>query len=57
VPDLAGLLDDAELARSTIFSCPAVQEPPATMRDDEKKSVSAVFEPVRVDERVGPKNA
>ena len=31
-------LDDAKLARSTISSCPAVQEPPAETQDDEKKS-------------------
>ena len=31
-------LDDAKLARSTIPSCPAVEEPPANTEDDEKKS-------------------
>ncbi len=32
-------LDDARLARSTIPSCPAVEEPPpADTQDDEKKS-------------------
>ena len=30
-------LDDAKLARSTISSCPAAEEPPATTQDDEKK--------------------
>jgi hypothetical protein len=32
------LLDDAKLARSTIPSCPAVEEPPADTQDGEKKS-------------------
>ena len=31
-------LDDAKLARSTIPSCPAVEEPPAETPDNEKKS-------------------
>jgi len=31
-------LDDAKLARSTISSCPAVEEPPANTQGDEKKS-------------------
>ena len=31
-------LDDAKLARSTISSCPPVEEPPANKQDDEKKS-------------------
>jgi hypothetical protein len=31
-------LDDAKLARSTIPSCPAVEEPPADTQNDEKKS-------------------
>ena len=31
-------LDDAKLARSTIPSCPAVEQPPANTQDDEKKS-------------------
>ena len=31
-------LDDAKLARSTISSCPAVEEPPANAQGDEKKS-------------------
>jgi hypothetical protein len=31
-------LHDAKLARSTISSCPAVEEPPANTQDDEKKS-------------------
>ena len=31
-------LDDAKLARSTIRSCPAVEEPPAETPDNEKKS-------------------
>jgi hypothetical protein len=31
-------LDDAKLARSTISSCPVVEEPPANTQDDEKKS-------------------
>lgn len=31
-------LDDAKLARSTIPSRPAVEEPPANTQDDEKKS-------------------
>ena len=31
-------LDDAKLTRSTISSCAAVEEPPATTQDDERKS-------------------
>lgn len=31
-------LDEAKQARSTISSCPAVEEPPAPSQDDEKKS-------------------
>jgi hypothetical protein len=31
-------IDDAKLARSTISSCPPVEEPPANKQDDEKKS-------------------
>ena len=31
-------LDDAKLARSTIGSCPAVEEPPADTQDDARKS-------------------
>ena len=31
-------LDDAKLVRSTIPSCPAVEEPPANTQDDEKES-------------------
>jgi hypothetical protein len=31
-------LDDVKLARSTISSCPAVQEPPTDTQDDEKKT-------------------
>jgi hypothetical protein len=31
-------LDDTKLARSTIPSCPAVEEPPANTQDDKKKS-------------------
>jgi len=30
--------DDAKRARSTISSCPAVEEPPADTQNDEKKS-------------------
>ena len=47
-------LDDAKLARSTISSCPAVEEPPANTPDNEKKS-DEFFEPFRVRETRRPK--
>ena len=48
-------LGDAKLARSTIRSCPAVEEPPAETPDNEDKSNQSILEPFRVRKTRRPK--
>ena len=48
-------IEDAKLARSTIRSCPAVEEPPAETPDNEDKSNQSMLEPFRVRKTRRPK--